>query len=294
VVQIPPEWLQPGFNDGAWETIRLPGNDEQIFLVQSPVVLRRTLTVAPAWLKANPRQWLYLWDLIWSNVIGESYPLYVNGQAANAASRARPHWGAAEITGLLKPGANSLVICLPKGFIGYRCYIAPSEPVQYPALGPGRNAQWSDFIGWSRFARASAMRRGAAMIRQVDADRPINFMHPDFYSDLVSRICVEYGGHFHNTGYMAGFWADYNPLLARSAGRPATAEPGGPAASATEFQAYWGRWLTEGIQSVQYFQHLGDIQWHADVRRTFEPRWRFSTACAATRSPRGPGVRIRT
>jgi hypothetical protein len=267
---VPQEWYQTAFDDRGWGTIRLPGNDRQMFLPHSPTVIRQTLAVTPEWLNLHPQQWLYMWDL--SDVIGETYPVYVNGQLTNATGREGAgwrHWGVAEVTGLLRPGANLIAMRLPKGLLGYRCYIAPTPPLQYPSLGALLNARWADFIGWSRWARAGVIRRGAEMIRQVDPDRPINFMHPDFYADTVNQTCADFGGHFHNTGYMAGLWAESNPILARGAGRPATAEPGGPAKTALEFQAFWGRWLTEGIQSVHYFLHLGDILWNPSVRQTF-------------------------
>jgi len=264
---IPREWYQPAFDDAAWGSIRLPGNDRQMFLVGAPAVIRRTLGVSAAWLARHSRQWLYVWDL--SEVIGERYDVAVNGHAAELHGSALQHWGVAEVTGMLRDGANSIAIRLPKGFLGYRCYIAPTPPLQYPALGKPMNTRWSDFVGWSRAVRSEALRRGAEMIRQIDPDRPINFMYPDSYLDLVGQICADLGGHFHNTGYMAGFWSEYNPLIARSAGRPATAEPGNGAETVRDFQACWGRWLTEGIQSVHYFQHLGDIMWNPAVRDAF-------------------------
>jgi hypothetical protein len=264
---VPTEWYQPGFDDRTWGSIKLPGNDRQMYMVGAPAVVRRKINVPPLWLERYPRQWLYLWDL--SDGVGERYPIFVNGQAGELSGSGPAHWGVAELTGILKAGSNLIALLLPKGFLGYRCYIAATPPLQYPALGAQLNARWSDFVGWSRVARGDAIRRGAEMIRQVDAERPINFMHPDAYLDLVGQVCADVGGHFHNTGYMAGFWSEYNPIVARGAGRPATAEPGSAAVTARDFQAFWGRWLTEGIQSVHYFQHLGDIMWNPSVRQVF-------------------------
>ena len=264
---VPLEWYQPAFDDRAWGTVRLSANDRQMFLVHAPAIIRRAFTVPASWLVRHPRQWLYVWDL--SEVVGERYPIDINGHGAELRGAVQPHWGVAEVTGMLKEGANSIAMRLPRGFLGYRCYIAVTPPRQYPALGRELNTRWSDFVGWSRAVRGESLQRGAEMIRQVDPERPLSFMHPDSYLDLVGQVCANFGGHFHNTGYMAGFWSEYNPIVARSAGRPATAEPGSGAETARDFQAFWGRWLTEGIQSVHYFQHLGDIMWNPAVREVF-------------------------
>ena len=230
---VPPEWYRPSFADDKWGAIRLPGDDRQMFLIGAPAVVRRVLDVPARWLERYSRQWLYVWDL--SEAAGERYPFEVNGRPGELAGNAQPHWGVAEVTGMLVTGENSIAMRLPKGFLGYRCYLAPTPPLQYPALGPLLNARWSDFVGWSRAMRGAAIRRGAEMIRQVDRDRPINFMHPDAYLDLVGSVCADFGGQFHNTGYMAGFWSEYNPIIARSLGRPASAEPGNGAATARDF-----------------------------------------------------------
>ena len=108
------------------------------------------------------------------------------------------------------------------------------------------------------------------MIRQAAPNQNITLMHPDEYSDGIKALAVKYGGEFHNTGYMAGFWADYNTALMRGVNLPFSLEPGAPAASLQEWKYFWGLWQTEGVQSVDYFIHLGDILWNPEIKSDYE------------------------
>jgi hypothetical protein len=266
---ILPEWVQPDYDDRSWGVLRLPGNDRQIFLPRAPAVLRRSLEIPADWLASHPRVWLVLWDL--AETHDEPYSLYVNGRKApDLPSREQNHWGAVEVTGLLQPGKNTLLLRLPRGFLAYRLYLSPRPPLEYPNLGPHLNARWADFSDWVLWSRGEAVRRGAQMIRQVDPEREITLMAPNLNSGVIKRVCEDYGGHFHDTGSMAGFWNEFNALLMRGSGLPVTAEPGGAAPDLPSFHAFWGRWLTEGVQGVHYFQQLGDILWKPDIRKDFE------------------------
>ncbi len=274
---ILPAWYQPEFDDTAWGRLSLPGNDRQMYLPHSPSILRRTFEAPADWLAAHPRVWLYLWDL--TELRDDTYPIYINGRKAPEMPLTdRIHWGAIEISGLLHAGSNFIALRLPKGYIAYRFYLSPHPPNQYPNLGPMGNARWADFSDWVLWWRGQAIRRGAEMIRQIDPNRQINFMAPNLYCGVIKRVCEEYGGQFHDTGSMAGFWNEINPMLMRGSGLPATAEPGNGAPAVDGrggFHAFWGRWLTEGIQGVHYFQHLGDITWNADIRKDFETHRRM-------------------
>ena len=43
-----------------------------------------------------------------------------------------------------------------------------------------------------------------------------------------------------------------------------------PARTAREFDRFMGHWLTEGVNSTQYFIHVGNIIWDDDIRERFE------------------------
>ena len=180
------------------------------------------------------------------------------------------HWSQFDVTAALRPGPNLIVMQMPRAIICYRAYLSKEPPRQYPQLGPQKNAQWADLVAWNIETRGAQIRRGAEMIRQVDPERSINFMAADDYSDPVKKACQDYGGRFHDTGAMAGFWTDWNTLMMSGAGLPVTAEPGNGAPNPREFQLFWGRWLTEGVNGVHYFQNWGEIAWNPECLKVFE------------------------
>jgi hypothetical protein len=107
------------------------------------------------------------------------------------------------------------------------------------------------------------------MIRQVDPNRPITFMSPDAYAGVIKPVCEDFGGVFHNTGYMAGMWANFHAMEMASSGLPTDVEPGSGAVDVPDFKRFMGRWSTEGVQGVDYFQHIGDVEWRGGIREYF-------------------------
>ncbi len=261
---VPPEWYQPGFDDSAWDELLAPGNDRAIEMTWSPLVYRRTIDVPAPWLAAHKKAWLYFWVIFGRDF--DPHQVYVNGQPIKADPSLKI---AFDVSAALKPGANTVVLQPHRGIMCYRSYLSPEAPAQYPNLGKQKNARWVDFRKWLLWARARQIARGMEMIRQIDPDRPINLMAPDDNAGAIKEAGEKCGAFFHNTGYAAGFWAEYNPLLMRGSGLPATAEPGNGAPNVRDFMAFWGRWLSEGLNGVHYFQHLGEITWNPEVLKQF-------------------------
>jgi hypothetical protein len=56
----------------------------------------------------------------------------------------------------------------------------------------------------------------------------------------------------------------------RGADLPYSLEPGAPARNLSDWRRSWGLWQTEGVQSVDYFIHLGDILWNPEIKADFE------------------------
>lgn len=271
----PEEWFSERFNDSQWPFVTAPGHDRTSLLIQRPAVYRRNFQVPPAWLRKTPRVWLYVWDL---NTAGDdSVKVVLNGKKVgeNRLERAFPHWGAYDVTNVLRPGNNQLSLRLPKGILAYRVYLSPDEPRQYPNLGKAGNARWVDFSDWIVWSRLEMVRRGMEMIRQVDGNRQITLMAPDGYEDGVKKLAIAYGGNFHNTGYMGAFWADAHPAHMRGARLPFSLEPGGPAGDLKEFKKHIGLYSTEGLQGIDYFIHLGNIFWNPDIKKFFEENLRL-------------------
>ncbi|WP_345637218.1 hypothetical protein [Rugosimonospora acidiphila] len=267
-VAPPSGWDQPGFDDTSWGSLVMPGSDRVEFLPRQAMLARGTVAVSADWLAAHPRVWLYSFDL--NSGFAAPMPVSINGHpTAGIPVQLLQHFGSVEVTGLLQAGDNLVTLTLPQGYLGYRAFLTGDEPKQYPSLGPQKNAQWVDFQDWSRWIRQGAIRRGVEMIRQVDAQRPVNLMSPDSYADLLKQVAAEYGANFHNTGYAAGYWAEFHPLLMRSVGRPSTAEPGAGPQNADQLRYCFGRWISEGLNGITYFPSQEDAMSRPDVLALF-------------------------
>ena len=271
----PQEWFAAEFDDAAWPAVKMPGNDQIVFMPQRPAVVRRSFDVPQAWLKKHPQVWLYLWDL--NTSVGDKVKVVLNGQVVgeDAMRHTVPHWGAYDVSKYLKAEGNQLSIRLPKGMLAYRIYLSPVGPKQYPNLGRELNARWVDFVDWTGWSRVDMARRGVEMIRQVTPDIQIDFMAPGYYADGVRKLALDYGGNFKNTGYMGAFWADDLPALMRGAGLPFSLEPSGPASSLPGFKKQLGLWSTEGIQGIDYFIHIGSIMWPEELSKHFTDNLRL-------------------
>ena len=278
-----PASAAPDLDDSRWPTLTAPGHQIIVHLPRKPAVFRREIDVDPKWRAAHSHVWLYLWDL---NDTRPNPPrpsdvlVFVNGKPVveSPVRREEGHWAMLEVTRELKDGKNSFALMLPQGCLVYRTYLSPSAPREYPNLGPHLNARWADFSDWIAWTREQVVYRYAQGIRQVDPDRPIVFMSPTDYGSGVKRACQDYGGVFHDTGAMAGFWNDYNPMMMSGAGLPSDCEPGSGAVDLADFKRFLGRWITEGTQGVDYFQHIGDVLWKPEVKQYFsesQPLWRL-------------------
>jgi len=266
----PDDWYRSGFDDSSWATLEAPGNDAMMFLPKRPAVFRRMFDVPASWRASHPKLYLYVWDL--SLGYGDTVRAFLNDTelAASPVQFNWPHWAAWDVSDNLKAGSNFLAMRMPKGYIAYRAYLSPDPPVQYPNLGVQKNARWVDFAKWETWCRAGQVKRGVEMIRQVDANRNITLASPDAIADSAKILAETYGAEFHNTGYMAAFYADLLPLLMNGSDLPCSTEPGGPASNVQEYKKFMGLWYSEGVQSVDYFLHIGDVLWHDDIRTYFE------------------------
>jgi hypothetical protein len=269
-------WFATACDDSAWPTVVAPGDDHAFFTPREPAVFRRAIAVPAARLATATRWWIYLWDLntAWDKPVS----IWLNGRKLGESPCRHPHahWMAAEATAALQAGANQLALGLPNGYIGYRIYLSPVEPRQYPALGQGLNAKWVDYVDWREHERMAAARRGVEMIREVDPSRQIDFMAPAESADGLKGLAEAYGGNFKDTGFMAGVWAELLPSLMRGSRLPFSLEPGGPPRSVPEMRRMLGLYHSEAIQAMDYFIHIGDVEWNPEIRQAFaetSPLW---------------------
>ena len=286
----PAEWYAEGFDDSLWPELTAPGHFRSTFLPQRPMVLRRHFSVPPGWLKDGQRVWLYVWDLVARSADSDNtIRVDVNGKTVGKDvmdSSGELHWNAYDVTNLLREQGNLLALRLPKARIDYRVYLSTVEPKQYPDLGPTQNARWVDFSDWKTWYHGETQRRGMEMIRQVAPDEQISLMAPNSFIDAIKQIAVDYGGNFHNTGYMGAFWADDLPSYMRGAQLPFSLEPGGPAKDLPGLKKQLGLWSTEGIQGIDYFIHIGSIMWNPELRKHFEDEIAVTKLIGKTHAPR--------
>jgi hypothetical protein len=261
---------KPDLDDSAWEDIPAPGHAIAVSIPRKPAVFRRHIKINPAWHAAHPKVWLYLWDF--NDARNTTVLAFLNGKAlpeTDDTLHLAEHSCALDVSSALVDGDNVITLCLPQAMIDYRCYLSGDAPKVYPALGPQLNAEWADFSDWICWSRGQALRHGMQMIRQVDPDRPITLMSPDAYLTPIKAAAEDYGGIVHDTGGMAGSWVDIEPVLMESSGLATDCEPGGGAVDLNDFKRFTGRWIAEGGNGVDYFQHIGDIEWKPAVKDYF-------------------------
>jgi len=270
-----PETAAPGYDDSKWPSIPAPGHAIAILLPRKPeaAVFRRHIDIDRVWRKAHDRVWLYVFDMSNTNATNPPTRVFLNGaelaEAAPAQPHAWAHWAAYDVSSSLNSGDNMVAVDIGHGFFNSRVYFSKQEPRSYPGFGPQINARWADFTDWISWARAGAVRRGAQMIRQADPNRPITFMMPGDFAADIKPLSEDYGAVFHDTLAMAGSFTDYYPMTMESSNMPTDLEPGTPAKTLAQLKGYLGRWSVEGIQGIDYFQHMGDVEWKPDLKSFF-------------------------
>jgi hypothetical protein len=273
-----PEVIAPGFDDSGWPLIVGPGHGVGRLYPKAPALWRRHLALTDEWLKKHPSVWLYVWDMNDTREGRENLnstqkviaTLNGNVLPEKPAVYNQDHWAAYDVSLLVHPADNVVTVKMPRGMPNYRIYLSGDEPKSYPAMGEGKNARWVDFIDWQSYIRVNAVRRGMQMIRQTDPGRGILLASPDSFVDGLLEDAIDYGGDFHNTGYMAGWWCDALPSYMRAAGLPMSAEPGGPATKGIDLRFFFENWICEGTNAVDYFLNLGDVLWNPDCKQMFD------------------------
>ena len=118
--------------------------------------------------------------------------------------------------------------------------------------------------------REDGLRRSIEAIRREDPDKFIKLYAPNAITDVMKGLAEDYGCYFHDTGGMSGNWSDRFPALMRSSGLPMSLEPGNPAYDLTSLKICFGNWMTEGLNTIDYFMDIGDILWRPDQKAWFE------------------------
>lgn len=271
-VDLTGEWeIRDAGTTNAWgRVLRMPGHDVGLFLPKRPREMRRRFQMPAA--KAGERTWLYVWDL--SMDCGSRVTAALNGRKVmdDGVRHHYNHWAVAEVTGAVRAGENEILVEVPHGKLCYKAYLTHRAPASYPYFGRGRNAKWADFCAWQGESRCLAVRRGLETLRAAEPDKTIVAMAPASYFNGMRELAAEFGTRFHDTGGMAAYWWDLLPALMRSKGLPFSLEPGGPAKTAEGFRRMTNFYLSEGVNAIHYFIHIGDVFWKPEIRAEFERR----------------------
>jgi hypothetical protein len=266
----------PEFDDSSWGEMDAPGNGLARLLPLKPALWRRHFNMEGGWLAQHPAVWLYVWDMNDARDSdtnpAKAVVVSLNGkvQTEDKPYHGSDHWAAFEVTKTIQAGGNLLAVRLPQGLFNYRVYLSGDAPKSYPQLGEGRNALWVDYSDWLGHSRMMGVRRGMQMIRQEDPNRGIVLMAPDSYEEGVIQDAIEYGGDFHNTGYMGGWWCDKEPALMRGAGLPFSTEPSQGPTLPVHILGEMGNWFTQGVNAIDHFQTIGEVLYHPDLKKCFE------------------------
>lgn len=255
---------------GTWGRVEMPGHALTAFMPKERTIFRRKFELPKNW-KAGERTWLYVWDL--AREMADRVAAKVNGKVYESfAAHGSNHWGVYEVTEALKERTNDIALNLPLGKCCYKVYLTHEEPKAYPYFGAARNAEWVDFCGWQEWSRAKSVRMGLDRMRAVEPDKGVVSMAPGPYYTALREIASEYGTRFHDTGGMAAFWWELLPMLMHSKGLPFSLEPGGPASDREGFRRMTNFYMSEGVNAIHYFIHLGCIFWDPEIREEFEKR----------------------
>ena len=279
--QLPAEakaaWGAPDLKDDTWRKLIVPGDDHQMFRANRtvPTIFRRSFNLSDeemARLKTSGKTWLYVLTLTQGGGTA-CVRTVINGTALpDQPLNAWASWVVLDVRDVLHKGNNLVALSLPSGDLSYRVYLSPDAPRCYPDLGPGMNAQWVDYRDFISWMRGDGLRRSIEAIRREDPDKFIKIYAPGAITDVMKGLAEDYGCYFHDTGGLAGNWSDALPALMRSSGLPMSAEPGNPGHTLPELKTFIGRWLTEGLNTLDYFADIGDILWRPDQKAWFEAR----------------------
>lgn len=269
-------WGDAALKDEGWRKVVAPGDDHQLIHEKwrAPAIFRRAFTLSAdqmTRLKSSGKTYLYAWTLEGAN--NTSVRASINGQRLpDQPATGWASWVVFEVTDSLHVGNNLLALSLPWGEISYRIYLSPDAPRCYPDLGGGggKNAQWVDYRDFITWLRDDGLRRSIEAIRRADPDKFIKIYAPGAITDVMKGLAEDYGCYFHDTGGMSGNWDDSLPALMRSSGMPMSLEPGNAAQDLPNLKQYFGHWLTEGLNTVDYFMDIGDILWRPDQKAWFE------------------------
>ena len=210
-----------------WTPVALPPSQQQNFLPWGTAFYQTTFDPA-AWLRKSAGKDAYLVCALDIRA-AEGTKVWLNGGYLGAFSSksANPGPFGLKVTGLLRPGQNTLALRVPgEGKMLGPVFLTTTQPKFYPYLGRTANARYADFKTWQTDAMTRYNARAFAAARTIDPDRSFVLSSGDIgpLGDEAARLATGYGMGVEFTGreaYYYPWWAG----LGYVAGFYGTSEP---------------------------------------------------------------------
>jgi hypothetical protein len=219
------DWLHANISDAAhWEKLDLPGDTRWYKYFRKTNWLIREFTVPPELLARGDPLYLYNFIADQNNDPRVVAPTYLNGQKVGEPS----NWGAWDVSKILKPGLNRVVVRSQAGIFGGRVFLSTEKPTLFPYMDPERMKLWTIFNDWAIGSQFGSCETMLKAMREIDPNRWIKFMAP--HQENIGQwleLEAKYGtwGHFTGEGKFYFPWFKRSQFLYDV---PGTSEGAGP------------------------------------------------------------------
>ncbi|MEI8313313.1 MAG: hypothetical protein WCH98_21395, partial [Verrucomicrobiota bacterium] len=239
--------------------VAMPPAQDQQFIPMVPVDFRVKFS-AGEWRKKQAGKPVFL--VCNENMARSTVQVWLNGKYLGQHGTKVGYKGpfALDVTDVLQPGENELILRVPKGRILGPVFLTTHEPRRYPFLGREANARFIDLESWKSHGILRNHRQMLETARGVDPNRPMILSAPSWaFADEAAAMAVQYGLGLQNTGRQA-FYQPWNASLGLAGGFYGTSEPGETTKDAGELSRMMGWILIDGDSSHNLFWTLEDYQ----------------------------------
>ena len=239
--------------------VAMPPSQDQQIIPMVPVDFRVKFN-AEDWLKKQAGKRVFV--VCNEDMARSTVQVWLNGKYLGQHGPKVGYKGpfALDVTELVQPGENELILRVPKGRILGPVFLTTHEPRRYPFLGREANARFVDLQAWKSHGILRNHRQMLEAARSFDPDRPIILSAPSWsFADETSAMAAQYGLGLQNTGRQA-FYQPWYAGLGLAGGFYGTSEPGETTLNAGELSRLLGWILIDGDSNHNLFWTLEDYQ----------------------------------
>ena len=239
--------------------LAMPPAQDQQFIPMVPVDFRVKFD-AEDWRKKQEGKPVFL--VCNENMARSTVQVWFNGKHLGQHGTKVGYKGpfALDVSDMLNPGENELVVRVPKGRILGPVFLTTHEPRRYPFLGREANARFIDLESWKSHGILRNHRQMLENARGVDPNRPMILSAPSWaFADEAAAMALQYGLGLQNTGRQA-FYQPWLPTLGLAGGFYGTSEAAATTKDAGELSRMRGWILIDGDSNHNLFWTLEDYQ----------------------------------